>query len=525
MKTNKFIIFNFKFLIPFFALWAMSAQGGVITYTPDDVSVFPNPERGFTDQLGGERALTDNNSHVVLPEADWYFDMEDPENADRRTQTLVMLMYYLKNYRTKDLSQQILQGFSEDMQLLRQHGFKCVLRFAYDWQSKNDATLSWVQRHIEQLTPYLQANSDVIYVLEAGFVGEWGEWYYSSNFGNETQELNANRRAVLQALLQACPADRFLLVRYPLIKLSYLGDEVPLDATQAYTATTRARIGHHNDAFLNAWGNDGTYGRNGDGPDDDPVLRAYIAQETLYVPNGGETNVEEHPLADIVSQRDTTIAELRRYHWSFCGSTYAEDVTDTWRENGTYQEMERILGYRLQLLQATLPETATAGQPLSIQLRIRNTGCAPLYNPRTAYLVLQNTDTTLRLPLASDPRRWLPNGAETLIQEQLSLPADLPEGNYRLYLRLPDAAATLAGDPRYAVRLANVGTWDAATGMNSLLATVVVSHQTSALSTPTVITDAEKILRDGQLYIRRGGELFDPLGRKVNGKWTIENGK
>ncbi len=508
MKTN-------KFLIPFFALWAMSAQASVITYTPDDLSVFPNPERGFTDQLGGERALTDNNNHVVLTEADWYFDMEDPENADRRTQTLVMLMYYLKNYRTKDLSQQILQGFNEDMQLLRQHGFKCVLRFAYDWQSKNDATLSWVQRHIEQLTPYLQANSDVIYVLEAGFVGRWGEWYYSYNFGNETQELNANRRAVLQALLQACPADRFLLVRYPLIKLSYLGDEVPLDATQAYTATTRARIGHHNDAFLNAWGNDGTYGRNGDGPDDDPVLRAYIAQETLYVPNGGETNVEEHPLADIVSQRDTTIAELRRYHWSFCGSTYAEDVTDTWRENGTYQEMERILGYRLQLVQATLPNAGVAGQQLPIQLRIRNTGCAPLYNPRTAYLVLQGPDTTVSLPLSSDPRRWLPNGAETEIQESLTLPADLPEGTYQLFLHLPDAATTLAGDPRYAVRLANVGTWDATTGRNSLNATLAISRQPSAVSYPATTTGAEKILHDRQLYIRRGGELFDPLGRKI----------
>lgn len=508
MKTN-------KFLIPFFALWAMSAQASVITYTPDDLSVFPNPERGFTEELGGELALTDSKNHVVLPDADWYFDMEDPENADRRTQTLVVLMYYLKNYRTKDLSQQILQGFNEDMQLLRQNGFKCVLRFAYDWQSKNDASLNWVQRHIEQLTPYLQANSDVIYVLETGFVGEWGEWYYSSNFGNETQELNANRRAVLQALLQACPADRFLLVRYPLIKLSYLGDEVPLDDTQAYTATTRARIGHHNDAFLNAWGNDGTYGRNGDGPDDDPVLRAYIAQETLYVPNGGETNVEEHPLADIVSQRDTTIAELRRYHWSFCGSTYAEDVTDTWRENGTYQEMERILGYRLQLLQATLPNAGVAGQQLPIQLRIRNTGCAPLYNPRTAYLVLQGPDTTVSLPLSSDPRRWLPNGVETEIQESLTLPADLPEGTYQLFLHLPDAAATLASDPRYAVRLANVGTWDATTGMNRLQAAIAISHSASALSTPTVTTDAEKILHDGQLYIRRGGELFDPLGRKI----------
>lgn len=511
---HKFLIFNFKFLI-FFALSAMTARAGVITYTPDDVSIFPNPERGFTEELGGELALTDSKNHVVLPEADWYFDMDDPENADRRTQTLVVLMYYLKNYRTKDLSQQILQGFSEDMQLLRQHGFKCVLRFAYDWKSKNDASLSWVQRHIEQLTPYLQANSDIIYVLEAGFVGEWGEWYYSSNFGNETQELNANRRAVLQALLQACPADRFLLVRYPLIKLSYLGDEIPLDDTQAYSATPRARIGHHNDAFLNAWGNDGTYGRNGDGPDDDPVLRAYIAQETLYVPNGGETNVEEHPLADIVSQHDTTIAELRRYHWTFCGSNYSEDVTDTWRENGTYQEMERILGYRLQLLQATLPNAGVAGQQLPIQLRIRNTGCAPLYNPRTAYLVLQGPDTTVSLPLSSDPRRWLPNGVEIDIQESLTLPADLPEGTYQLFLHLPDAAATLAGDPRYAVRLANVGTWDATTGMNRLQAAIAISHSASALSMPTVTTDAEKILHNGQLYIRRGGELFDPLGRKI----------
>ena len=511
-----------KFLILFFALRAMSVQAGVITYTPDDVSVFPNPERGFTEELGGELALTDSKNHVVLPDADWYFDMDDPENADRRTQTLVVLMYYLKNYRTKDLSQQILQGFSEDMQLLRQYGFKCVLRFAYDWNSKNDASLSQVQRHLEQLTPYLQANSDVIYVLEAGFVGRWGEWYYSINFGNETQELNDDRRAVLEALLQACPADRFLLVRYPLIKLSYLGDELPLDAAQAYSATDRARIGHHNDAFLNAWGNDGTYGRNGNGPDDDPVLRDYIAQETLYVPNGGETNVEEHPLADIVSQRDTTIAELRRYHWSFCGSTYTEDVTDTWRQNGTYQEMDRILGYRLQLIDAVIPETATAGQLLSLRLRIRNTGCAPLYNPRTAYLVLQGPDTTLSLPLSSDPRSWLPNGVETTIDEQLALPADLPDGSYQLSLHLPDAATSLAGDPRYAVRLANVDTWDATTGRNSLQASIAISHQSSAVSHPAATTTAEKILHDGQLYIHRGDVLFDPLGRKVNGKLKMK---
>ena len=245
-------------------------------------------------------------------------------------------MYYLKNYRTKDLSDKLLQGFNEDMQILRNHGFKCVLRFAYDWSSGNDASLQWVQRHAAQLKPYLAANADVIYVMEAGFVGQWGEWYYSSNFVNETQKMNNNRKAVLTAVLDACPADRFVLTRYPLIKIGYMGDENTLTPAQAHDGSTRARIGHHNDAFLNAWGNDGTYGRDGDGPDNDPVLRRYVSTETLYVPNGGETNVESNSLANVVAQHDTTIAELSRFHWSFCGSEYAQAVTNKWRNNGTF---------------------------------------------------------------------------------------------------------------------------------------------------------------------------------------------
>ncbi len=263
------------FLLLTASLLALTASATDITYKADDVTVFPNPERGFTDQLGGDVALSDTKNHVVKPEEEWYWDKEDENYPDRKNQSLVMLMYYLKNYKTKDLSDKILTGFDEDMQILRNHGFKCVLRFAYDWSSKTDASLAWVKRHIEQLKPHLESNKDVIFALEAGFVGRWGEWYYSSNFGNETQQMNDNRREVITALLDACPADRFLLTRYPLIKIGYLGDENPLDSAQAYTQTNRARIGHHNDAFLNAWGNDGTYGRNGDGPDDDPIKKIH----------------------------------------------------------------------------------------------------------------------------------------------------------------------------------------------------------------------------------------------------------
>ena len=160
---------------------ATTMQATVVNYTFDDTSVFPNPERGFTEELGGETMLSNTNNHVVQAEADWYFDPEEDGYDERQNQTLVMLMYYLGNYRNQDLSSQILQGFDDDMQILRQHGFKCVLRFAYDWNSKNDASLTYVKKHIASLKPHLEANKDVIYVLEAGFVGRWGEWYYSSN--------------------------------------------------------------------------------------------------------------------------------------------------------------------------------------------------------------------------------------------------------------------------------------------------------------------------------------------------------
>lgn len=509
---------KFIFLLASLVCVAVTAANRV-SYTADETSIFPNPERGFTEELGGETKLSDSKNHVVQPEADWYFDLDDPDNAERKTQTLVMLMYYLYNYRSKDLSDKMLQGFDEDMQILRDKGFKCVLRFAYDWNSKTDADLAHVQRHIAQLKPHLAKNADVIYVLETGFVGQWGEWYYSTNYGNESQHLNNNRRAVLTAMLDACPSDRFLLVRYPLIKTEYLGDETALTAEQAFTGTTRARIGHHNDAFLNKYGNDGTYGRDGDGPEDDPVLRQYIADETLYVPNGGETNVESSSLAKKVYAQAES--EMSTYHWSFCGSTYAEQVTNKWRENGIFDELNRKMGYRYEMVRADLPTAVQAGQTSPIEIVLKNVGYAPLYNARPVYLVLRNQQSDFSLQLAADPRRWLPNGVTTTVSETVTIPADIPAGTYSLYLHMPDAYASIAADPRYAVRFANVGTWDAATGMNSLLASVEVQTSGSGIETLPAVPSAtqpdaaRKILRNGQLIIQREGKTYTPTGQEI----------
>lgn len=517
IRINKYVIMKKLVLLLFIICCVAGIQANHVVFTADKLGIFPNPERGFTDELGGETKLSDSKNHVVKPEEEWFFDLDDEENEDRKTQRLVVLMYYLYNYKTKDLSNKLLQGFDEDMQILRNHGFKCVLRFAYDWNSKNDAELKWVKRHIEQLKPYWKKNADVIYVMETGFVGQWGEWYYSSHFGNETQELNDNRRQVLQAMIDAVPEDRFLLVRYPLIKLSYLGDENPLTAEEAFTNTPRAKIGHHNDAFLNAWGNDGTYGRNGDGPDDDPVLRQYIASETLYVPNGGETNVEDNEdtpgLPDKVYNKAEE--EMSMYHWSFCGAVYSEDVTGKWRSTGIFDELNRKMGYRYELVSADLPATAQQGAQTAIQLIIKNVGYAPLYNERPVYIVLKNAGGTYPIRLATDPRRWLPNGEQTTVSETVTVAQDIPAGTYNLYLHMPDAYESIAADPRYAVRFANIGTWDETTGMNSLLSSITIQENTGQGSESLNAQNAlpcRKVFKDGCLLIERGNKTYTATG-------------
>lgn len=207
---------------------------------------------------------------------------------------------------------------------------------------------------------------------------------------------------------------------------------------------------------------------------------------------------------------------MSTYHWSFCGSTYAEAVTKKWRDNGIYANLDRKMGYRYELVSASLPQTVKQGGTTSVELRIKNVGYAPLYNARPVYVVLKNQQSVVRVPLVSDPRRWLPNGETTVISETVTIPKDVPVGTYDLYLYMPDAYASIADDPRYAIRFANVGTWDAETGMNRLNASMQVTAGATAIETVNnVESNGQKILRNGQLYIRKADKVYTLMGQEV----------
>lgn len=490
------------FLVGLMVSVVLTMQAATVIYTPDNTTIFKNPERGFTEELSYK--ISDNHPNVVKG------NISSSWGASEK-RTLIMVLYNFNKFKSKDLSDAVLAGFDEDMQILRDCGFKCVLRFAYteSESDKQDATPEWVRRHLEQLQPHLEANKDVIYVLEAGFVGVWGEWYYTNNYGNETQHMNNKRRQVVDYLFTYTPADMFVLFRYPMIKTEYLNDEAPLTAAEGFSGTVKARMGCHNDAFLNNWGNDGTYASND--LSDDPAVRQYIATETLYVPNGGETNVESNSLAEKVYAKAP--AEMAEYHWSFCGTSYATQVTGRWRNSGLFDTLNIHMGYRYNLHSAQFSDAAAPGGKANVVISLRNVGYAPLYNERPVYLVLKsNQNSVIRIPLNSDPRRWLPNGAWSLIREQVTIPSDISEGTYHLYLWMPDKHEAIQNDPRYAVRFANANVWDENTGYNDLGAIIVIDQNApmnpgelpegmEEVSGQLSVVRPQKIIENGIFYI------------------------
>lgn len=473
--------------------WMTTAlSAGTVNYTADNNTIFANPERGFITMLTGH--LSKSAPYAVVGEESTLDQKKKNEKM-----SIVLVHYYLTNFKTTaKLPDAVLNGFDADMQVLRNKGMKAIVRFSYaegtygsgKSESAADASLDIVKQHLAQYKPHWDANADVIFVFQAGIVGAWGEWYYSDNFGNQTSHMNDARCALIDTLLKTVPSDRGIQIRTPLFKteyLEYLGvSKSALTASEAYQNTAKARLGHHNDAFLYHADNMGTY-------QDTAKQKPYIAQETLYVPVGGETDIEDPTQAAEEASYDATIAEMSRMHWTFIQSGFSEVVTDMWRANGTFDELNRRMGYRFQLVKGTFSEQVAQGNKISLNLQIRNNGFAPLYNKRHAYLVLKNGTKIYSLPIVSDPRSWLPNGVLTTVNEQIMVPSTVPAGTYQLYLHLPDAYSTLASDPRYAVRFANTGVWDEETGMNALNASLEVTAK-SVDPDPEPYTPGEAVI-------------------------------
>lgn len=477
----------------FFTLtWLQSASQSLtdtITYQPSLID-FPNPERGFM-----QFTETTSGNYVPLDPVDLstWRTLHQPWGADYAFHaTLGYRGFYLEDFVNGPISATYLNAMQTDFNLARQAGVKLVVRFAYtrsDAPPYGDAPKHIVLQHIEQLKPVLQANADVIAVVNMGFIGAWGEGYYTDHFGlGSLSQQNWNDRIeVLQALLYALPTDRSVTVRVPQTKQKAVYGAnapptvAPLTAQEAWQPTFKARIGFANDCFMSDATDSGTYinyDQNAPGGCDTCIFKPYWAEDSQFVPVGGETCIDWNPYTDCVGQAGGQAQhEMARMHFSYLNAGWNNAVNNDWVSGGCSDEIIQRLGYRFVLLQGQYPEESRAGEPIMVKITLKNTGFAAPFNPRKVRLLLRNTNTQgiWAVDLPENPRSWLPGPNVHVLEHTFCLPMDLPAGDYALLLHLPDPYPSIANRPEYAIRLANEGVWEEATGFNHLLHTLTVS--------------------------------------------------
>lgn len=453
-----------------------------------------NPERGF--RLEAALDVVRKN-YVWEPEAypdiTSYLEEQAGEYASDSV-SLVQTYFYLTGAVGRDLREEEFQTMEVFLDKLRELGKKAVLRFAYETEFMGRASIGPTKedilRHADQLKPFLQANRDVIQVIQAGMIGAWGEWH-SSVHGLERSD--ETKRDILKAICKMTPEGRYVQVRCPEYK--NLLDKEP----EAYK-----RLSFHDDFIIikpHVW----DAGQHEGTPAFDQMVR-----ESPYLPVDGELpwgvwSMNEDPdnpeagwIVDglqvarrLFLQHYTSLSAIHNYKERNTKDKYSmmywkeTPVTEAFlQENGmpvsgeyftnrdgskaertVFDYIRDHLGYRIELQEISAPATWTAGKAHPVEVSLINRGFSTLFNEHPVYLVLIDETGNVCCPTLTDAsvRDWQPHRpgdpAYTplthYIRAKVELPGNLPKGTYRLGLWMPDGSESLRHNSRFAIRCAN----------------------------------------------------------------------
>ncbi|EFX84195.1 hypothetical protein DAPPUDRAFT_99982 [Daphnia pulex] len=416
---------------------ALSAcdKGEAVSFTPsDDSAILENPERGFYHHIEIELPV----SNLKNKTQEW-----ESQFAGWNTKegvSLVLVKFALKNFVKKNFDSSAgkdLDAMRAVFDTLRSLGMKAIVRYSYVQCEKADGSFIFQEDakkeqlldHIKQVAPILKKSLDVIYVLQAGFIGCWGEWYYTINYAvkisKDDYKPNASHKKdrveIMKALLNAVPG-RMVQMRTPVLKQAF--DECggkniqPADAFS--TSKMCSQIGIHNDCFLASERDGDTFKQ-----DNEDAERQWLKKEGLYAAVGGESCEDPKKTSTDCKK---TIEQLGEQRFSFLNLDYHKK------------------------------KTAAKGSTFCASLNILNSGVAPLYNKRPVEVLLRNKQSSKTYgPYVQeniDPRKFAP-GERKSIDLSVQLLPDVVPGKYDVILNLPDGSSTLKGKAKYRILFAN----------------------------------------------------------------------
>ncbi len=498
-----------------FLLLSLSTLAQTVTYT-ENTAIIANPERGLQSY---SKNMSGGNYSLITQST-----LTNNRTGTDKISILyryIMLQDYLN---TNVIDNTYLNNLRTDFNRIRNAGVKVILRLSYtnSYNSVVQPNKSRIISHIEQIATVVNANKDVVFSIQAGSIGVYGEWYYtggttgsdtdgSPDFGDQSN-ISAiqwqNRKDVVDAMLTNFE-DVPLQLRYADAKKQMYGNTIPTDFNQS-------RIGFYNDAFLNEDGDMGTYN-----VDDciNPVGTTnynFIASTSRFLPMTGETN-GINPCPFVRTSGANAVLEMNLLNFSVLNRDYHPSVWSGWVGSGHYEEILKRLGYRFILTSSVLNDNI-------LTLNVFNDGFASVLFEKNVYIVYRQGAVDTKRLVNVDVRDW-EKGSNVVT---ITLPTDLADGNYELLLHIADK--NLENRPEYSIQLANNGLWEASTGYNRLNQNFVITSTCSATSTWNgtnwvggLPSETRNVIINGNYNTEFNGS-FDACNLTVNGNLTVAVG-
>lgn len=295
--------------------------------------------------------------------------------------------------------------------------------------------------------------SSVIYAVEVGFAGYWGE-EHNSSYGNNTI---ANMSAILQAEANEFGPYATLLERDPVVLMALEPSNGPL-------------FGTHDDRLA------------GDATDADTWKdKTYLEPTYQYTEQEirafGQTRSSIQPFTGIFGTYYPTIQNCQDLAPYFA-QIHLAALNISEGDKQIYANIQDCIprifytvGPQISLLNATTDTLPRAGSTVRLTLTLTNFGYSRLYVKHPVYAVILDSrgkPLPSATPVPIDITKVSP-GNKVSASADVSIPALLPSsGQLSLALRMPDPNPALATDRRYNYLLNNAGVPNTTTGYNVL---------------------------------------------------------
>lgn len=427
-----------------------------ILNTNESTETIRNPERGFYKLVQVELSKDKEDLESFKEE------IEKIETEDEDV-SMISFQLNLKNYVTNTkIETKKLQEIQEYFDIMREKGYKVIFRVVYDSEGKENPEPEFdkILEQMDTLKEIYTNNKDILYVVEAGYLGAYGEWH-----DGKYDENKEYRNQIIKKLLEIVPSNITINLRKPSFITDYTEEEI--NENNAFSQIDVARLGLHNDGYLASETDYGTFEID---ERDESLL--YQHNLTKYTSFGGESTKSESKYNNF----ENAIEDMKYRHCSYLNKTYDREVKEKWKkstyysntdiysgQNG-YKYIQDHLGYRFVLREVKLKQE---GDSQRISMKLENTGFGNIINPKDVEIIYKQGDTTFTSKVETDIRKDLSKEENiSNLNYLINLPKGIKPGNYDVYIKISEPYESLKYNTKYNIQFANINIWNENIGAN-----------------------------------------------------------